>query len=136
MSHWPKARLLLDHIELILTGTGLAVIVGVPFLPFVAEGWATVAVTAIVVGAIHGVLFWLVRRRQRRVRRETLSEVRQMLRERIGDQLHTLLRSAAPPTRELDPAERARVAEVVRAVREVETALEVLSEESLRGWKV
>lgn len=128
-------RLLLDHMELVLTGIGVVIIVTVPLLPFVPEGWMSIAVTAVGVGIVHGLLFWVVRRRQRRDRRETLKDVRTMLRERIGDQLHVLLRTAAQPTRKLDPKERARLSEIVHAVREVETALEVLSEESLLGWK-
>ncbi|TVP44461.1 MAG: hypothetical protein EA350_11565 [Gemmatimonadales bacterium] len=58
-----------------------------------------------------------------------------MLHDRLSDHLHVLMRAAVAPDRELDDRERARLAEVVGAAREVESALELLSPASLEAWR-
>lgn len=85
------------------------------------------------------VLLLLMGARTKRVRvravEETLEETRTMLQERLSGHLHSLLRVASAPDRPFDERERARLAEVVNAAREVETTLELLSPSSLRAWR-
>jgi len=56
---------LLNHIELILSGVGLIVILIVPWLTSqaISDTWRVAAITAILVGLLHGRIFWVIRRR-------------------------------------------------------------------------
>jgi hypothetical protein len=90
---WKSARRwFLDNIELILTAVGIGVIL--------LSGWVAsrsalsvamaTAVSATVVGVIHGILFWLLRRRQRRVRQEAIGQIREMLEDLGKNRLQTI----------------------------------------------
>jgi uncharacterized membrane protein (Fun14 family) len=77
----PAGRWFLNNIELILTAVGIGVIL---LSGFVASRSAfsletATAVSATLVGVVHGILFWLLRRRQRQVRREAIGQIREML---------------------------------------------------------
>jgi hypothetical protein len=71
----------------------------------------------------------------RAARRAALLDARDMLQDRLSSHLHHLVRVATLPDRELDGPERARLGQVVHAAREVESALELLSETSVEAWK-
>ena len=123
-------KFILDNIELILSGAGLIVIWLVP--SFVIYGrydiWRVTALTAITVGLLHGVIFWLIRRRQRQVREEAIKEMRLMLRDIINNQLTIIMASASQ-------SETKNVERVTRSIQRISELLETLSEESLRAWK-
>ncbi len=69
-----------DHIELWLSGLGLLVIWAVPFVVAPeAETWRVVAITAIGVGVLHGLIFWFVRRRREQDRAEASAEANAQL---------------------------------------------------------
>lgn len=111
----------------------------------VAAGWSvSAALTPVQAGALVGAGVALLGGgalarsglREARTRRATLERARQMLQGRLSDHLHLLLRSAAAPTRALDERERARLAAVVTAAREVDSTLDLLSEATLRAWEV
>ncbi len=87
------------------------------------------------VALLGGVALVRSRLRESAARRDTLERARHMLQGRLADHLHLLLRSAAAPTRELDERERARLAAVVSAAREVDSTLDLLSEATLRAWE-
>lgn len=70
-----------------------------------------------------------------RATERTLGETRAMLQARLSDHLHVLMRAAVAPDRELNDRERGRLAEVVLAVREVESTLDLLSPSSLEAWR-
>jgi len=63
------------QIELYLTAVGLLVILAVPQLFAESSRMFVMALTAIGVGVVHGVLFCLVRRRQRLLRAEVLNHL-------------------------------------------------------------
>jgi hypothetical protein len=94
---------------------------------------------AALAGGGAGVLALAILLRARRAREgaveSALSDTRAMLQERLSGHLHLLLRAAAAPDREMDARERARLAEVVNAAREVEATLELLSARSLKAWQ-
>ena len=71
----------------------------------------------------------------RGARRAALTDARGMLQDRLSSHLHHLVRVATLPDRELDGPERARLGQVVHAAREVESALELLSETSVEAWR-
>ncbi len=125
----------LANIELWLSAAGLAVILAVPAL--VADQtnyWVVAAVTAILVGLLHGLIFWLVRRRQRQTRREAIRAIQGMLNDRINNQLTVILGAISTHTSDSTESQRS-LTEVQAAVREVSALLGALSEESLRKWQ-
>ena len=79
----------LANIEIILSAVGLLVIVLVPALvdPKQENFWEVMTITAILVGLIHGFIFWLVRRRQRIVRAQLLNDLRTVLADVVNNQL-------------------------------------------------
>jgi uncharacterized membrane protein (UPF0182 family) len=128
-------RTLLNQLELIFTVAGIGVILLVTLVvhPQDMTTWQVAAITATAVGLIHGVLFWLVRRRQREVRRETIAELQGMLKDIINNQLAVI--AAMNDLREIRPEEAKRACDyTARSVTTITEALHHLSEESLRSW--
>lgn len=123
-------RFLLDYLELILTAIGLiicALLIG--FIESDSESkWHTIAVVAIVVGVLHGIIFFAVRHRQRKVRHEAIFEVGEMLRDRVTNHLTVV-------TALSHSQEDAHRHEVDQALREITTLVNSLSEDSLSSWK-
>ena len=66
-------RHFVDNIELYLSAAGLVVV------------WAVAAVLG--VSVLHGAIFWVVRRRQRRIRAQSVHEIREMLTDQVKNQL-------------------------------------------------
>ena len=120
----------LRHIELFLSAAGLLVIVAVTGLVpnLFGSQWFTAAITATVVGVLHGVIFWLVRSRQRVLRHQTISEISSMLRDVVNNQL-TIISMAS----ESDAAARAKT--TVESARNISTLVNSLNEEKLRQWR-
>ena len=120
----------LRHIELFLSAAGLLVIVAVPGLApnLFGSQWVTAAVTATFVGVLHGMIFWLVRSRQRKLREQTISEISSMLRDVVNNQL-TIIAMAS----ESDAAARAKT--TVDSARNISTLVNSLNEEKLRQWR-
>lgn len=126
----------LRYLELIFTVAGIAVIFGVTALISSSEAsvWQVAAITAAVVSVIHGVLFWLVRRRQREVRLKTITELQGMLKDIINNQLAVI--QAMNTLRESRPDETKRAFDyTARSVTTISDALHHLSEESLHRWQ-
>ena len=91
-----KVRLssfLLNNIELVLTLVGLIVILVVPRLLGSDNPWYVMALTATIVGVLHGLIFWVVRRRQRLVRQQTIGSVRLMMQDLVKNHLSVILTS-------------------------------------------
>ncbi len=128
-------RLIIKHIELWLSGLGLLLILLVPMLlaPGSERSWELTAITAICVGVLHGIIFWLIRRRQRHIRREAIVDIRGMLKDVVNNELQIALWNFPHPARDADEAHRLDRAS--RALERVSAAMETLSEESLRSWK-
>ena len=123
----------LSNIELWLTALGLVVVLTVPaaladHLPF----WPTMAVTAAAIGVIHGLIFWTVRRRQRTVRRDAITDIREMLSDRVNNHLTLVMLDLEDGTSGI---EAHRLREIQTALGEVTALVGSLSEETLRGWR-
>lgn len=136
----PARRWLLNNIELILTAVGIGVIL--------LSGWVAsrsdlsvataTAVSATVVGVIHGILFWLLRRRQRRVRQEAIGQIREMLEDLGKNRLQTIKMSLyMVQVRQPDQEERARQSfdRVYQILGEMSSLIDHISEESLASWR-
>ena len=125
----------LRNVEIYLTLAGLAVIFAVPML-FAREQWMTaVGVTAVLVGVVHGLLFWLIRRRQRLVRAALVSDLQMMLKDRINNKLQVVLVSAVSRDSVFNSEDQARLQQVSDAVQDVTQLLDRLSLESLSAWQ-
>ncbi|MCS6873449.1 MAG: DUF4381 domain-containing protein [Pyrinomonadaceae bacterium] len=120
----------LNNIELILSGVGLIVIFAIPklFFPESVSWWQVAGITAIIVGLLHGVIFWIIRRRQRKVRQEAIEEIRGMLQEVINNQLTSISLSTAG-------LEVQRVKRISESVSRISELIGTLSEESITNWK-
>ncbi|MBC8039116.1 MAG: hypothetical protein H7Y06_01090 [Opitutaceae bacterium] len=127
---------IIQNLELVLTAAGLLVIFGVHFIFDETYGgsWMIAAVTAIAVGIIHGLIFWLVRRRQHHIRRRALAEAKRMLKDIVNNQLCVIQFSADLQNRDHAPIKDAH-ARITASVGHINAALNEISEESLDLWK-
>jgi hypothetical protein len=127
-------KVILKNIELILSAAGLLVIFLVPTViaPQPADYWKVVALTAIFVGALHGIIFWMIRQRQRAVREEAIKEIRLMLQDRINNALATIMvqTSMSGVTKQEEQLEAIR-----QSVATISQQLADLTDESLEKWK-
>ena len=125
----------LANIELWLSAVGIVVILLVPrlLLGRLPNYWATMAVTAAAVGVLHGLIFWFVRRQQRRVRHDAIRSLQSMLKDRINNQLTVILGNVQGDTQR--GPDREGLVAIRKAVEEVSALLGTLSEESLRRWQ-
>jgi hypothetical protein len=136
----PAGRWFLNNIELILTAVGIGVIL---LSGFVASRSAfsletATAVSATLVGVVHGILFWLLRRRQRQVRREAIRQIREMLEDLGKNRLQTIKMSLyMVQARQPEQEERTRQSfdRVYQILAEMSTLIDHISEESLAGWR-
>jgi len=124
----------LRNIELWLSGVGLIIIFTIPSLLLgKSDGtWHVMAITAVLVGVLHGVIFWLVRRRQRAIRLQVLTDISGMLHDVVNNQLTVIAASlstasAVSPQTSLD--------NVRGAVERIAALIDSLSEESLQRWQ-
>lgn len=125
-------RIFLRHLELILTFLGLLLtfVISAGLIVPVKDHWLVAAVVASVVAFVHGLIFWLVRRRQRRIREQVIAEIQPMLQDVICNNLAIIrLQSDLGRT---DPAFN----EIEHSIESISLALRELSDESLRRWQV
>jgi len=122
---------LLKYIELILTGAGIFVVAFVPSL-FSSEEHLLLsrAITALLVGVLHGIIFFLIRHRQRQVREQTLNEIRGMLKDVLNNHLTVISMSTSNNAAASKAVER-----IQRSTFAISDALDNISEESLSSWK-
>jgi hypothetical protein len=123
------------NFELYLMGISVALALIIPLAIEVTTDDRELAVTALAACVVQGVVFWWVRRRFRRVRRDIIAELRAMLKDRINNQLTIVLMSVTQRG-DLDAqAERELLEAAIAATSAVSRELEELSMESLRMWK-
>lgn len=132
-------RLVLRHLELLLTGLGLLVILLIGGLAarLGADVWLVTAITATVVGTLHGLLFWLVRRRQRLVRQQAIRQIREMLKDLVNNRLQgikMLVYLTQSPHATPDKI-AARLDQVQDLVKDIRAIIDHISDESLQQWR-
>ena len=131
-------RFLLNNIELCLSFLGLVVIFLMSYaLHSTMDVWHTAAITSILVGALHGVLFWVIRRRQRIVRQRAIEDIREMLQDVVLNPLAaisvgTYLIEKKHPNITVNERYLCRIR---CAVEEISLAMNTISDESLGMWK-
>ena len=126
----------IKNIELWLSAAGLVVIWAVPpLLDFDPDNlWRATAVTAMAVGVLHGIIFWTVRARQRRLRESAIREIRLMLKDVAYNKLNTIVLCLYDPDVRNTVKEEA-VEEIKASVRDISEMVGDLSEESLTDWQ-
>ncbi|HEY1108575.1 MAG TPA: hypothetical protein VGE76_08090 [Opitutaceae bacterium] len=127
----------LRNLELWLTAAGLVVVaIAAAWSAAVhIEPWRTAAIAATAVGVIHGVLFWLVRSRQRKVREQAIAEVQFMLSDIVNNQLGIIMAAADMSSSSVTSTETAERASRIRdSVQRISDGVRHLSEESLGAW--
>lgn len=132
-----EMKFFLKYLEILFTLAGLVVIflAVLIFTPTGASPWQVAAIAATLVGIVHGLLFWLVRRRQREVRRAVIADVQAMLKDVISNQLTLIL--AMSNLREARAEEALRAGDYIsRSVTTISEALRHLSDETLHSWMV
>jgi len=123
------------HIELWLSGVGLALIFGVAFL-MGSSGvafWRLIAIIAVGIGIVHGFIFWAVRRRQRQVRRQSIHEIQQMLSDVLKNKLAAI--NMYLPEEENQEMVKQELDGIRNSIEDIAGEVENLSEESIEGWK-
>ncbi len=125
----------IDNIELWLSGAGIVVIVSVPYLlnPGPSGFWKVAAITAIGVGLLHGVIFWVIRRRQRMIRQESIREIRGMLTDVVKNKL-SVIEMYLPESEEQDVVE-VQLEGIHDSIDQISEHVDTLSEESIDDWK-
>lgn len=124
-----------DNIELWLSAAGLLVVWGAAAVlgPSGVGVWQIAAVTALGVSVLHGLIFWVVRRRQRLIRSESVDTIREMLTDQVSNQL-AIMRMWIP-----EDADRAALEAhfdgIDTSISEIDRMVNGLSEEKLRAWE-
>jgi hypothetical protein len=126
-----------DNLELVLTALALAIALALPLALELGTNEQELAGAALGACVVQGVVFWLMRRRFRRVRQEVIDELRGMLHDRINNHLTVVLMSVTERRDQaLNQDERELLEAAIRATRAVSATLAELSTESLHRWKV
>ena len=124
------------NLELYLMGFSVVMALAIPLAIEVGTNEQELAITALAACVLQGLVFWSLRRRYRRVRREIIAELRAMLKDRINNYLTIVLMSVTNRRDYADSStERELLEAAIAATAAVSRVLEELSAESLRTWK-
>ena len=125
----------IDNIELWLSVAGLLVVWASTAVlgPTGAGVWRIAAVTALGISVLHSAIFWVVRRRQRVIRAESVHEIREMLTDQVKNQL-SIMRLWMPEGEGREEFE-SHFDGIAEAIDHVDTMVDGLTEEKLRAWK-
>ncbi|HEX9950643.1 MAG TPA: hypothetical protein VGB53_02665 [Rubricoccaceae bacterium] len=125
-------RTFVNHIELWLSAAGIVVVWIVTLALPGVEPWKVAAVTALGVSVVHGILFWTVRRRQRRGQAKVIHEIREMLTDQVKNQL-AVIAASLPAAALSEYAEQ--IQDVTESVDAIGEMMDGLTEEKLQAWK-
>ena len=130
-------KFLLRYLELIFTAAGIVVIFGVTALihPADTSSWAVAAITATLVSVVHGILFWVIRQRQRQTRRNALAETERMLRDIVINQLAVIRLSVDLQQSPAFKDSQRALNHVEEAIKVIDATLGDISEESIARWQ-
>ncbi|HMB93544.1 MAG TPA: hypothetical protein VKP65_22010 [Rhodothermales bacterium] len=123
----------LRNIELWLSGAGLLVVWVAYMIVSPASGdvWKIAAITALVVSVLHGIIFWVVRSRQRRVRAQAIHEIREMLGDVVKNQLAVIGMWLPEDKKEYGM----HIEGIQESMGRIEELVDSMSEEALASWK-
>jgi ElaB/YqjD/DUF883 family membrane-anchored ribosome-binding protein len=121
---------ILPHIELTLTAAGVVMVVVVFYLCRHINPWKAAAICAVLVGVVHGLIFYSVRSAQREARKKNVFSIRGMLNNMVKNELDVVLYSdghTEEDWKEDDWREQAQ-----RAVWEIQARLNFIECDSFR----
>lgn len=118
-------KIFLRYLELTLTAAGVVVVIVVYALCRHMDPWRAAALCAVVVGVLHGLIFYTVRSAQREARNKNVFSIRGMLEDMMQNKLQVVL---FPPTTENEDWRSA----AQRAVWEIQARLNFIEAESLK----
>ncbi len=116
----------LKYLELILTAVGVVVVIAVFALFRNMEPWKAAAVCAVAVSVVHGVIFYGVRARQRRIRSKAVTSIRSVLDDLVQNKLSVRL---FPPKE----GQEDWISSAQRAVWEIQARLNYIDREYLKS---
>ena len=91
------------------------------------------AITAIGVGLLHGLIFWVIRRRQRVVRQQSIEEIREMLGDVVKNKLSVI--DMYLPADDGQDVVEAQLDGIRETIEQISVHVDTLSEESIKDWK-
>ena len=124
------------HVELWLSALGL-ILIFVIVLLFAPDGdsvWRTATIAAVTIGVLHGIIFWLIRRRQRRLRQEAIEEIRDMLSDVVKNQL-AVIGVCLPDAPGAGQRQRRAVGHIRDSLARIALLIDSISEDSLQHWQ-
>lgn len=121
-------------VPFILSGIGLIVIWNVPeMIGHAGDSWTSTTVIAAAVGMLYGLIFWMIRRRQRIERNETIKEIQWMLKDQVNSLLTVINISAEQG--KYHPLTKEDLEHLQFTTFHIAKLLSSVSEESLSRWK-
>ncbi len=126
-------RLFLDNLELWFSGAGLAVVAaGAALAPPGTDVWLIAALTALAVSVIHGVIFWIVRRRQRQIRHHAIAEIKEVLADVVKNDLAAI---GLYLSAENEVTFREHLDGIHSTLSDIAAQVDELSKERLAAWR-
>ena len=114
----------LEYLELILTAAGVAVVVVFFYFFRNIAPWKAAALSALAVGVLHGIIFFIVRSAQRRVRQHAVATIRRTFDDLVRNKLQVVLFATEIQDQDWRPAAQ-------RAVQEIQNNLSRIEAEAL-----
>jgi hypothetical protein len=135
LSRSPR-KSLRSNAELWMGSFGAALIGGTLVLmqPAFAAPWQAAVAAMIVIGGLHGIVLWSIRRRQRALRHQAIQEITRMLQDRINNDLAVILLNISLSSRKPE-ADQRMLQSTQERVQRISQYVRTLSEESLDAWK-
>jgi hypothetical protein len=118
-------RIFLRYLELTLTAAGVVVVIVVYALCRHMNPWKAAALCAVVVGVLHGLIFYAVRSAQREARNRNVFSIRGMLEDMMKNRLQVVLYPGTGDDEDWRSAAQ-------RAVWEIQARLNFIEAESLK----
>jgi uncharacterized YccA/Bax inhibitor family protein len=114
---------LLEYLELVLTAAGVLVVIAIFAIFRNVAPWKAAAVSALIVGVLHGIIFFVVRSAQRRARRAAVTTIRHTFDDLVRNKLQVVLFATEIQDQDWRPAAQ-------RAVQEIQNSLDRIEAES------
>jgi MFS superfamily sulfate permease-like transporter len=119
-------RIFLRYLELVLSAAGVVLVIVVYALARHMDPWKAAALCAVVVGVLHGMIFFAVRSAQRSARNKEVFSIRGMLDDMVKNRLDVVLY----PAKEGEQEDWRAAAQ--RAVWEIQARLNFIEAEGMK----
>ena len=100
--------------------------------PGSVAAWKETAFTALIVSVLHGMIFWIVRRRQRHIRAQSVQEIKEVLADPVKNQL-AVIGMWLPRGSDWHLYD-IHLEGINESIDAIETMVDELSEETIHAW--